>query len=131
MTAKGGEILLTAADTGIDLLLQTALAPNLADREALGAFTDQQDIARLTWRADAHAPAEPIAAQRPVQIKMGEITVDLPIGAFLQASDQAEAAIRQAINEAIGQSHRIADLFTGCGAFSLPLAAAGRNAQSL
>lgn len=124
MTAKGGEILLTAADTGIDFLLQTALAPNLADREALGAFADKQDLARLTWRMDAHAPAEPIADRRPVQIKMADITVDLPIGAFLQASDQAEAAIRQAINEAIGQSHRIADLFTGCGAFSLPLAAA-------
>ena len=55
----------------------------------------------------------------------------LPPGAFLQASEAAEAAIRGAVDEAIGDAGRIADLFAGCGTLSLPLAAAGRTVHAL
>jgi 23S rRNA (uracil1939-C5)-methyltransferase len=58
---------------------------------------------------------------------MGGVPVDLPIGAFLQATEQAETAIRAAVLEAIGAASRVADLFAGCGAFGLPLAAEGRE----
>lgn len=133
LAAKGAELHLTATETGIDLLLESALSPNLADLEALGAFAETHDLARLAFRQDAgsipgaSSAAEPIAARRPATVFMGTVPVDLPIGAFLQATKQAEAAMRAAATEAIGDSQKVADLFSGCGAFGLPLAAEGRH----
>ena len=57
--------------------------------------------------------------------------VALPPGAFLQATRDAEAAIRAAVRDAIGDAPRIADLFAGCGTLGLPLAAAGRRGAGL
>ena len=127
MAAQGGEVLLTAGASGLDLLLQTTLAPQLADREALAGFAAGQDLARLCWRPDACAAAEPIAARRAVTVDFAGITVAIPPGAFLQASVPAEQAIRAAVADAIGPARRLADLFAGCGTLGLPLAAAGRT----
>lgn len=131
LVANGGELHLTATETGIDLLLEASLSPNLADLERLGAFAETHDLARLAWRADVSASPEPIAARRPARVTMGTIPVDLPIGAFLQATDQAEEAMRAAAFEAIGEAKVVADLFSGCGAFGLPLAALGRQVIAL
>jgi 23S rRNA (uracil1939-C5)-methyltransferase len=61
----------------------------------------------------------------------GEVAVELPPGAFLQATAAAEAGILSAIRRALGDSGRVADLFAGCGTFSLPLAAAGRTVHAV
>lgn len=127
LAQQGGELHLTATDTGIDLLLEAARSPSLADLEALGAFADEHDLARLAFRPDARSAPEPIAARRPARVTMANIPVDLPIGAFLQATEPAETAIRRAVHAAIGDGNRVADLFSGCGAFGLPLAADGRR----
>jgi 23S rRNA (uracil1939-C5)-methyltransferase len=138
LAARGGEVLITATDTGLDLLLQTPLAPGLEDRETLAGFATDRDLARLAWRAAATAPIEPLAARRPVRITLapagdgaGPLAVDLPPGAFLQATADAEQAIRAAISEAIGDGRRVADLFAGIGTFGLPLARAGRTVLAL
>ena len=131
LAAKGGEIHLTRTDSGIDLLLETPIPPDLTDLEQLGQVANEQDLARLAWRQDAGSEAEPIAVRRQPKVTMGEIPVPLPIGAFLQATTQAETAIRSAVKEAIGPARRIADLFAGCGAFGLPLAAAGREVLAI
>jgi 23S rRNA (uracil1939-C5)-methyltransferase len=66
-------------------------------------------------------------AARPPSI--AGVTVELPPGAFLQATAFAEDAIRAAVAEAIGPAtgnpRQVADLFAGCGTLGLPLAAAG------
>ena len=51
--------------------------------------------------------------------------VPLPPGAFLQATREGEAALLSAVSEAVGEARRIADLFSGCGTFALPLSARG------
>ena len=121
----GGDVQITASESGLDLLLTTALAPGLHEREALAGFAAQHDLARLAWRPAARAPAEPIAARRPVRVRFAGVTVEVPPGAFLQATGFAEDAIRAAVAEAIGDARRVADLFAGCGTLGLPLAAAG------
>ena len=45
-----------------------------------------------------------------------------PPGAFLQATEDGEAALRAAVVEAVGDAGSIVDLFAGCGTFTLPLA---------
>ena len=59
------------------------------------------------------------------------VRVGLPPGAFLQATSFAENAIRAAVALAIGDAHRIGDLFAGCGTLGLPLAAAGGRVLAL
>jgi 23S rRNA (uracil1939-C5)-methyltransferase len=127
----GGELEATASATGIDLQITAAHAPTLAAREALAAFAQARDLARISWRLDATSAAEPIVQRRAPRIAFGEVQVELPSGAFLQATEAAEIAIRRAVEEAIGDVRRIADLFAGCGTFSLPLAAAGRLVHAL
>jgi 23S rRNA (uracil1939-C5)-methyltransferase len=131
LARSGGELEATASASGIDLQIVAAHAPSLPDREALAAFAAAHDPARITWCPDATTPAEPIVQRRAPTVAFGEVQVELPPGAFLQASAAAEAAIRGAIEEAIGDAGNIADLFSGCGTFSLPLAASGRAVHAV
>ncbi len=55
-------------------------------------------------------------------LRFDGIAVELPPGAFLQATAEGEAALRAAVTEAVGEARRVADLFAGCGTFALPLA---------
>lgn len=127
----GGEVLVTATDSGLDVLLATRAAPGLADRMTLAAFAETEDLARLAWRAGVHAPPEPIAQRRPVVVRFAGVAVEPPPGAFLQATEWAEAALREAVESALGDAQRVADLFAGCGTFALPLAASGREVRAL
>ena len=122
--APGGHGAATAtlADTGVDLLLDLAAAPALAANEAMAAFAQATNIARLAWRAPGLAPT-PIAQHRPPRIAFGGVTVDLPDGAFLQASAEADAALTAAVLASVADARRVADLFAGIGTFALPLAA--------
>jgi 23S rRNA (uracil1939-C5)-methyltransferase len=131
LARSGGELEATATTSGIDLQIVAAHPPSLSDREALAAFAGAHDLARIGWSPSATATAEPIAQRRAAKVGFGEVQVELPPGAFLQASAAAEVAIREAIEEAIGDAGRIADLFAGCGTFSLPLAAAGRAVHAV
>ena len=47
--------------------------------------------------------------------------VPLPIGAFLQATEDGEAALVEAVREATAGAGRTADLFAGLGTFALSL----------
>ena len=50
---------------------------------------------------------------------LGEVTVEPPPGAFLQATKRGELAMRAAVNAWIGDAPKLADLFAGVGALSL------------
>jgi 23S rRNA (uracil1939-C5)-methyltransferase len=129
LAARGGEVLVTATDSGLDLVLLTAAEPRLADREGIAALAEALDLARVSWQRAAASEPEAIVARRPVRVTFGAIPLALPPGAFLQASVQAEAQICAAVCDAIApvieDTGRLADLFAGCGTFCLPLAAAG------
>lgn len=131
LAAKGGEVSITAADNGLDVLIETKTEPNLADREALAALADAEDLARLAWRYDMSTPPEPIAIRRQPLIDIDGIPVVLPTSVFLQATKEAENAIQRAVSKAIGGSGVIADLFAGCGALSLPFAKEGKPVQAV
>jgi 23S rRNA (uracil1939-C5)-methyltransferase len=129
--ARGGEVLVTATESGLDLVLLTAAEPGLADREGIAALADRENLARVSWQRAAHDVPEVIVARRPARVTFGGIPVELPPGAFLQATADAEAQIRAAVDGAIGDAGSLADLFAGCGTFGLPLAAAGRQVRAI
>ncbi|MGI9500843.1 MAG: class I SAM-dependent RNA methyltransferase [Geminicoccaceae bacterium] len=131
MAVKGGELSITVAENGLDLLIETPVPPGLADREILAGLAETEDLARLAWRGDMWASTEPIAVRRQPVVDFGGIPAAFPIGAFLQATRKAENAIRHAAAKAIGGAATIADLFAGCGALSLPFAKEGRRVRAV
>ncbi|MEM7045423.1 MAG: TRAM domain-containing protein [Pseudomonadota bacterium] len=131
LAAKGGQISITAADNGLDILIETPLPPSLGDREALAALADEEDLARLTWRESTHELPEPLSVRRQPEVDFGGVSVALPAAAFLQATDEAERAIRDSIIKALGSAEMVADLFSGCGAFGLPLALEERRVHAV
>jgi 23S rRNA (uracil1939-C5)-methyltransferase len=57
----------------------------------------------------------------PVTATLSGTAVPLPVGAFLQATGDGEAALVAAVRDAVGDGSRTADLFAGLGTFALAL----------
>lgn len=130
MLPPGGraEIVANLLDAGVDLLLRMPGALPAPLRQMLVGFAAKCDLARLAWQAIARPgmPAQawqPIVERRPARVMFGKVAVALPPGAFLQATKQAEELIVGETVAAMAGAKRIADLFSGAGAFTFPLAA--------
>jgi 23S rRNA (uracil1939-C5)-methyltransferase len=124
LLAPGGHAALeaTATETGIDLLIeQSGAAPSAAMRARLGALAEELDLARVSWGHPDELP-EPLAMRGAPTETFGGVAVALPPGAFLQPSREGEALLLAEAKEALSGATQIADLFAGCGSFSLPLA---------
>ena len=74
------------------------------------------DFARVTLAGEVV-----YQARQPV-VRLGRATVALPPGAFLQATPESEAAMAEAVTDAVKGAARVADLFCGVGTFSFRLA---------
>jgi 23S rRNA (uracil1939-C5)-methyltransferase len=61
----------------------------------------------------------------PVTVRLGDVSVPFPIGAFLQATSDGEAALTAAACEWLGDCATVADLFSGLGTFAFALAGPG------
>jgi len=120
--SRKGEISMsvTVADKGTDIAVTGGKPLDMQLRQELSALIAQFGLARLTWDDETVAQEYP-----PVHLIDG-VAVTPPPGAFLQATKEGEAGLIKSMAEAVGTAKRIADLFSGCGTFALPLA---RNAE--
>jgi 23S rRNA (uracil1939-C5)-methyltransferase len=116
---RTGEVQLALADQGLDLLLKGVEVEGLEAVEALIAFSETNSLARLS--IDEGYGAEPRYEPQPVTVTLGGVAVPMPTGAFLQATEDGEAALVDAVREATAGAGRIADLFAGLGTFALSL----------
>jgi 23S rRNA (uracil1939-C5)-methyltransferase len=116
------DVMASVMEGGIDLMLVGPPRLDGAARDRLARFAETMGLARLSWRPDDRRGAEPIAHRLPLAARFDGIAVTPPPGAFLQASAAGEAALTQAVVEAVAGAGRIADLFAGLGTFALPLA---------
>jgi 23S rRNA (uracil1939-C5)-methyltransferase len=119
------DALVTQTESGLDLLVGHASPPDRRQREAVVAFAEAQDLARIAWRERDETP-EVLVQRRVPQVRFADIAVDLPPGAFLQATPSGENAIVAATLSGVAGAKRVADLFAGCGTISLPLSAQAR-----
>jgi 23S rRNA (uracil1939-C5)-methyltransferase len=120
------DIALTWTETGADLVLIRRRPLNLIDRETLAEFAEAADLAAVSWRAGITSPAEPVAARRAPQIRVGKALVAFAPGTFLQPSIEGEARLSAFVQTALADiSGPIADLFCGLGTFAIPASAAG------
>ncbi|MCZ6637791.1 MAG: class I SAM-dependent RNA methyltransferase [Alphaproteobacteria bacterium] len=128
-------------DGALDVLIREPATLDMEKREKLARFAAEAGIARLFWEGldtrvtgprrgprvrarRATAPAEPeiIVERTPIAACFGGINVPLPPLAFIQASTRGEAILRDAVAAAVPGGARVADLFSGAGTFTFPLA---------
>ncbi|WP_428248403.1 class I SAM-dependent RNA methyltransferase [Ferrovibrio sp.] len=123
---RGLDIKLTLAENGIDALFTGPLKLDAGARQDLAMLAAELGIMRLCHRGGQDQQPEILAQTAAPRIKFGSIAVTLPPGGFLQATAEAEAAMAAALIGALPAPSglRLADLFAGCGAFALRLAAA-------
>ena len=109
---------LTSGPAGLDLAVSGGHDLDAGLRERLAGLAEEVDLARLSGAGEA------VALRRAPFQAMGAARVVPPPGGFLQATVEGEAALVAAVREATAGAARVADLFAGCGTFTLPLAAA-------
>ncbi|MFC7537607.1 class I SAM-dependent RNA methyltransferase [Sphingomonas sp. GCM10030256] len=110
---------LVLCDQGVDVALEGVRAEGLAAAEALIDFAERHRLARLAL--DQGYGLETRFEPVPATVTLSGVPVDLPAGAFLQATEDGEAALVQAVREAAEGATRTADLFAGLGTFALAL----------
>ncbi|WP_332712859.1 class I SAM-dependent RNA methyltransferase [Pelagibacterium mangrovi] len=107
------DVAFTASDMGLDVAIRAKGArPNPKLTTLARAF----DLARLSLNS------EPLIIHRQPSIAMGKAEVPLPVGSFLQATEQAENTLAALVTGAVSGARHIADLFCGVGPFALRLA---------
>src|SRR5690242_20443183 len=118
---RAAEVQLTLLDQGADVLLKGVQAEGLAAMEQLTAFALSRRLARLSL--DQGFGPEPIFEPQPTSITLSGIPVQFPVGAFLQATEDGEAALTGCVREAVDGASAAADLFAGLGTFALAVRA--------
>lgn len=116
---RTAEIHLTLADQGPDLLLKGVKAEGFAAAQGLVDFAEENGLARLAL--DEGLGPEVRWEPQPATVTLSGRPVPLPVGAFLQATADGEAALVDAVRDALDGAGIVADLFAGVGTFALAL----------
>ncbi|MFZ5746260.1 MAG: class I SAM-dependent RNA methyltransferase [Pseudomonadota bacterium] len=119
-----GNVHLTLADQGVDVLVDGIRADDLAAVESLTAFARRHRLARLS--IDDGYGAQPRWEPDPVTVSLGGVPVPFPGGGFLQATVEGEAALVAAVRDIVGDAGAVADLFAGLGTFTFAMEPAAR-----
>lgn len=123
-----GEIWLTEADNGVDILLEIDDALALEHRMLISDWLmENPQLIRFSVGAKNSKPETIIEKAKPY-IQIANQHVFIAAGAFLQPSKVGEQALINLVLQYIGDtSGKIADLFCGIGTFSYPLAENRKN----
>jgi len=110
----------TVSDTGLDIEIsgveRRAGGLSAGARARVAQAAARGDFARVTLAGEI------LYHSRQPRISIGGVAVDLPAGAFLQATPGAEAAMAAFVVGAAAGARNVADLYCGVGAFTFPLA---------
>jgi 23S rRNA (uracil1939-C5)-methyltransferase len=116
---RTAEVQLTLVDQGVDLMLKGIEPRGLEAMETLTAFCERHKLSRLS--IDQGIGPETLYEPVPATITLSGTAVSFPVGGFLQATEDGEAALTASVREAVGEAQRTADLFAGLGTFALAL----------
>ncbi len=127
---RAAEIGTTLIEGGVDLALKGVDPEGFEAQERLVDFAQGNGLARLS--IDRGLGPEAVFEPNPAVVALSGRQVAFPPGSFLQATEDGEAALVEAVRTALTGSSRIADLFAGLGTFALALdavhaAEAGRD----
>ncbi len=117
---------ITDTGSGLDVMLTLRVPCTKADQEKTKAFAEKHNLLRLTAVCSAGETMR-VAERYPVQAIFGDVRVDLPPRAFLQATEAGQQAITNLIVKYGAGCTSVAELYSGCGTYSFPLAKKGRR----
>jgi 23S rRNA (uracil1939-C5)-methyltransferase len=110
------ELQVTETDTGFDLVLHWKRFSTPKLIAELAGWAQRLNLARITGNG------ETLIELRTPTIRIGKAEVKLPPDAFLQPTKDGEATLQSRVLAALKGAKSVADLFSGCGTFALPLA---------
>jgi 23S rRNA (uracil1939-C5)-methyltransferase len=114
------KLLVTATETGLDIAVTGTGVLAEGRRQRATQFAIANRLARLSVEGEIVVePTKPM-------VVVGDVPVNPPPGAFLQAVAEAEAAMAGLVTAHLAKAKRVADLFAGIGTFALRL---GRNSM--
>ena len=119
---RNAEVQLTLVDQGVDLLLRGVEPKGLEAMEMLAAFAEGRGLARLS--IDQGLGPESIYKPRPATVSLSGKPVLFPVGAFIQATEDGESVLVEAVRETVQGPGKVGDLFAGLGTFALATGAA-------
>ncbi|GEP10495.1 class I SAM-dependent RNA methyltransferase [Methylobacterium gnaphalii] len=115
--SKPLDVQVTATESGLDIDVRGHGPVSDKARSALTRLAGELDLARLALHGDV------VVERRLPALASGEARLTPPPGGFLQATQAGEAALTALVLGAMDKRvKRVADLFAGCGPFSLALA---------
>ncbi len=114
------ELHVTETDAGLDVAIRWSRPNNAKLISQIAVWAAKLKLARVT------AHNEILTELDTPHIHFGNARVDLPQESFLQPTEEGEAILQARVLEVVSKAKHIADLFAGCGTFSLPLAARAR-----
>jgi 23S rRNA (uracil1939-C5)-methyltransferase len=115
-TDKAFRLTVTVTASGLDVAVHGSGKLAERTRNAASDFALRAGFARLS--VDGEIVVEP---RKPL-VMFGGVSVSPPPGAFLQAVAGAEQVMADLVSAHLMEAKRIADLFSGAGAFALRLA---------
>jgi len=124
LAGRGGkysiDIALTLIDQGVDCSFKNLTLEGLKQTEALSDFARDNGLARVS--IDQGYGSETVWEPDPATVTLSGVPASYPVGAFLQATKDGEAALIAAGKEWLSEAGTIADLFSGLGTFAFALA---------
>ena len=119
-TQKPLDIQITATDVGLDVDVRGSGALDSKLSARLARVAEGARLARLTRHGEL------VSQRSQPSIMIGTARVNLPTGAFLQATAAGEAELAVRVADIVGKAKTVADLFCGVGPFALRLAERAR-----
>lgn len=119
---RSAEVQLTLIDQGVDVLLKGLDVSGLSAVERLTSFASERSLARLS--VDQGLGPENVYEPSPATATLSGTAASFPVGGFLQATCDGEAALVECVREAVAGAKPVADLFAGIGTFALATHAA-------
>ena len=113
------KVKLQMLDQGVEVVLEGVKAEGLDAAMALQDFAGGHRLARFA--VDQGYGLETLWQPEPPTVGFGEVMVEVPTFAFLQATAAGQAALVEAVTNAIGDAPAVADLFAGVGTFALSI----------
>ena len=124
---SSGDLWVTEADNGLDVVLEFDVEPNLEMRQIIFEMMQGQDsIIRVSHRRKINHRPEIIMEKIKPHLQIAGKEVYIPAGTFLQPSKAGEQVLINLVIKYLGNMQgKIADLFCGVGTFSYAVAKNG------
>jgi 23S rRNA (uracil1939-C5)-methyltransferase len=116
---------LTVLDDGLDAVVSLKSDINENDRQKLTQFAKLNNIIRLSLSLEDGD--ECVYDSGEASVSFAGVDVELPVGAFLQATCKGQEALTDLVTEHLSDCQNIADLYCGCGTYSFPLSRRAKN----